>query len=316
MASSGSVDFAITRSDIIGRALRIVNAVGQGQAIPAEESSSAAMALNSMIKEWANSGIHVWKTEEAILFLSKSTQSYQLGPTGDRATLISDYVATTLSAAEASGQTVLSVTSSTGMTAADVVGITLDADTIDWTTIVSVDSATQITVTDALTGDAASGNRVHTYTSILQRPLRVMNLRRSDESAALETPFAKELSREEYMALPNKANQGKPTEAYYDPMLTNGRIYIWPTADTTDDTIRFTAHLPIEDMDAAANNPDFPQEWYNALSWGLAEQLIPEHGVPDPRAGRIERMAARSLAMLEDADSETASVQFEPDMGP
>ena len=99
-------------------------------------------------------------------------------------------------------------------------------------------------------------------------------------------------------------------------MTIIGSVSGVPQVRPTDDTIRFTAHLPIEDMDAAADNPDFPQEWYNALSWGLAEQLIPEHGVPDPRATRIENMAARSLAMVRDADSETASLQFEPDMGP
>ena len=314
MTSSGSVNFSVSRADIIKYALRLVNQTSETP--PNDESEYAALTLNAMIKEWVARGVKLWKTEEAIIFTTVGQESYQLGPSGDEACLVSDYVATTLSADEAAAQTILSVTSSAGMAAADVIGITLDADTIDWTTIVSVDSATQITVTDALTGAAASGNRLHTYTNILQRPLQVMNVRNSDESAGTEIPYADDMSRQEYMALPLKSAQGKTTQFYYDPQLTNGRIYVWPVTDTTDDTIRCSVYLPLEDMDAAANTPDFPQEFYLALSFGLAKLLLPEKGTPADAASAIRAQAGESLAILENWDAEPASVQFQPDMGP
>jgi len=67
---------------------------------------------------------------------------------------------TTLSADEAAGQTVLSVTSSANFTAGNYVNILLDDDTIHRTTIASVDSSIQITIAAALPGKASSGNNV------------------------------------------------------------------------------------------------------------------------------------------------------------
>jgi hypothetical protein len=89
-------------------------------------------------------------------------------------------VETTLSAAEASGQTVISVTSSTGMTAADVVGIKMDDDTIHWSTIASVDSGVQITIDDATDDTAASGNKVYAYTTTAGRPTKIVYAFRRD----------------------------------------------------------------------------------------------------------------------------------------
>ena len=42
-------------------------------------TADATLALNSMIKEWAASGIHIWTTQEAILFLQQDQYRYLLG---------------------------------------------------------------------------------------------------------------------------------------------------------------------------------------------------------------------------------------------
>ncbi len=67
---------------------------------------------------------------------------------------------TTLTANAASSATVLTVASSTGMSASDRVFVELDIDTFFGTTIATVDSGTQITVDDGLSSAAASTNRV------------------------------------------------------------------------------------------------------------------------------------------------------------
>jgi len=36
---------------------------------------------------------------------------------------------------------------------------------------------------------------------------------------------------------------------------------------------------PFEDFDASTDNPDFLQEWYDAVTYGLATRLAPEYGV-------------------------------------
>ena len=63
--------------------------------------------------------------------------------------------------------------------------------------------------------------------------------------------------------------------------------------------IRYQA--PYEDFDSGTNEPDFPQEWFQALIYGLAYVLAPEYGVPleerqalmnDMRMVKIEALSA------------------------
>lgn len=72
-------------------------------------------------------------------------------------------IETTIGADEATGQTTITVASSTGMTAAEKIAIILDIGTIHATTVSSVTNSTTIVIDDALTGKASSGNRVYTY---------------------------------------------------------------------------------------------------------------------------------------------------------
>lgn len=72
-------------------------------------------------------------------------------------------VETTISSTEASGQTILSLTSTTGMTAGDHIAITLDNGDRFKTDIASVDSSIQVTVDDALPSQADTGNTVQTH---------------------------------------------------------------------------------------------------------------------------------------------------------
>jgi len=83
-----------------------------------------------------------------------------------------------------------------------------------------------------------------------------------------------------------------------------------------DDTILFSAKLPIEDFDSLTNNPDLPQEWLNALAWGLAEELALEYEIPADRHARIAAKAGRLRAALADWDNEDVSILIQPDFGP
>ena len=61
-----------------------------------------------------------------------------------------------------------------------------------------------------------------------------------------------------------------------------------------------TVKLSIMDMDAAGNNPDFPQEWYEALETNLAVRL----------AEKLGRQTTQVLAALAITSKMTAS-QFD-----
>ncbi len=305
MATSGSKNYSFTRSDLIAAALRKVGVSDQGDAVGGDETADASLALNLMIKEWAARGYELSIRDEITLFLQPDTKSYALGTTNATAS----YVETTLSAAEASGQTVISVTSSTGMASADIVGIKMDDDTIHWSTIASVDTSTQITIDDVTDDDAASGNKVYAYTTTAGRPLKILFAYRRDTND-IDTEV-RLIGESEYMRQSNKGSSGPPVEAWYQPTLTTGTLYVWPVdGGATWDKLVLSCTFHPDDFDASSDNPEFPIEWGNALVWGLAAEISSEYGIPSREQAKLWQVAEFKLNTLLDYDQEAASVEF------
>lgn len=305
MSTSGSADFTRTRNQIITEAYQLLNVYGADEALTDPDLAFGNSRLNSMIKAWQAMGINLWTYEEAVIFLS-SLPTYTLGTNGDKSCLLSDFVETTLSGDEAASQTVLSVTSSTGMTALDIIGIVLDDNTIHWTTVVSVDSATQVTVTSGLASVAASGNQVFTYTSTLYRPLKIHSIRRHG-SNGIETPLYP-ISRQEYFDLSNKTNSGVPNEFYYDPKLNAGKLYIYQAPSDVTTYLRATISRSFEDFDDADNTPDFPQEWLDAIIYNLALRMAPAFGKMQEAVSLYAPLATALLDAIKGYDTETTSL--------
>ena len=193
--------------------------------------------LNLMLKSWQQQGMHLWLEEQGIIFLDVAKESYLLGPTGDKATTIDDFVATTTTAAQVSTDVIIAVADSTGMTAGDFAGVKLDDGTRFWTTISTVDSALQITLASGITSASASGSTIFTYTTIIQRPLRISSSRRKNHNFDNEIPI-NSWTRNEYFNQVNKSSTGTVVNAYYSPLLTNGRYYVWQTASSVNDYVR------------------------------------------------------------------------------
>jgi len=277
MARSGSYNFALDRDTIIKRAMQLVNVININQTARGADQAYAVDIFNSMIKLWQAEGIQLWNRKQATLFPAYQDYQYSISNTGDRCA--NSYVSTTLSAAEAAGQTMLSVTSSTGMTAADAIGIELDDKTRQWTTIVSVDSATQITITAALTGAAASGNTLVAYTNkIADRPLRILDARVVDLDSNNNSVTMENIGYDEYFNIPVKTSDGRPLNYYYDKLLDAGVIYLYPRPNNVNDLVEFTYHEAIEDVDSSTDSLDFPTEWTLPLIYGLAVELCVAFG--------------------------------------
>ena len=307
MAVSGSKNYAITRSDIVAAALRKLGVYDQGESVPGEEVDAANIALNLMTKEMVADGADLFLRAESTLFLQPDTQSYTLST--DHIT--DSYVETTLSAAEASGQTVISVTSSTGMTASDFVGIKMDDNTIHWSTIASVDSTTQITINDATDDDAASGNKVYAYTTKSDRPKKILYAFRSDKNGFdTEINIVGEF---DFRRQSNKKSDGPPVEIWYNPQgnQSTGKLWVWPDDGGADwDKIVLITQVIPDDFDASSDNPDFPIEWGNTLIWCLAAELASEYGLPDRDQQRLWVISQAKLDKLLNYDVEDADVEF------
>jgi hypothetical protein len=111
------------------------------------------------------------------------------------------------------------------------------------------------------------------------------------------------LSRDEYMSLPSKTVQGYPTQWYYERQRAGGKLYVWPAPDATAGTLYFSYRRIIMDVDAGANDFDLPQEWHEAVVFGLAARLVGIYGLSGkPEAARVEALAVQSYATVKGFD--------------
>ena len=318
---SGSVNFNQTRNEIVTDSLVLLGAFGEGETPNAAGLEYGIRQLERMVKHWQGQGIHLWSRREATLFVTPSQAAYELGPSSAaHAAEDNDIARTTLSADEASGQTIISITSTTEglvtMAASDKVAIVLDDDTLHWTTIASVDSTTQITLSVATTGAASSGNFVYAYTNDLDRPLRIIDVRRRDESNRQDTPIITQ-SHEEYFRLPNKTNDGETNIVFYQPEHRSGRgtIFLWPRPGSVARTMRLSCLLPLQDFDASGNNADLPTEWLDCIVWNLAKRLLPSYGASGQMSAQaIIQGGTTMLQEMLGWDQEPESIYFAPQL--
>lgn len=314
MTTSGVFTLTNTANDIVTAALRKCGAIDVEQDLQTADINTGLSELNRLVKYLQTKGANLWKEEEGVLFLDVGKTSYSLGPTGDECCDSDDFVSSTLSADEALGQTILSITSTTGMTAADYIGIELDDSTRQWTTIVSVDSPTQVTVTASLTGAAASGNTIYTFTSLIPRPLAVIGeMSRFQTTVSAEQVPIRRWSREEYYNQTNKTSTGDVVNDYYQPLLTNGQYIVWQPSNTVKGLVRFTYQKPIEVFSTTANSPDFPAEWYLPLVFKLAEVIGPEYKITPEKFAMIKSNAAEYMAEVFGFDQDMAPLQLVPE---
>ena len=290
MALSGSTNYSTTRDDIITEALQICGVVGENETPSSGKLSDCNRTLNMMIEAWQSDGLQLWVQDEIVCFFIKDKQTYKLGTNGNRACLSDELITSTLSAAASSSDTSISVTSTSGMSSSDVIGVVVDSEDIHWTTISSVDSSTALTLTDALDDDAASGNKIFTYTTAYtERPLRINDafVRLSDNQ---DQPV-RIISREEYYNLTPKTTSSYALELYFDPQLTNAEYKVWPVAgqDNLSNELHLIVHRPFQYFTSGSDNPHFPSEWYLVLSWGLAYYLTTKYDVPAGKHDRIEK---------------------------
>lgn len=143
------------------------------------------------------------------------------------------------------------------------------------------------------------------------RPMAISNALRRDANGN-DIPLDI-LTRNDYLALTDKDSSGAPVSIYYDHQVgTDNKMYIWPVPSNTDYDIIVYYQRTLEDFDAAADDADFPQEWYLPLAYNLATLLAPKYGVP---AGKMDRIAAMAKTMKEEVESFDRDdyIQFTPE---
>lgn len=321
---SGTYAFNPSAYYIVLRALRQVQAIAQGEVPSDAEAQDAAFALNSLIKAWQGSGIHVWAEADYTLFLQPNQTSYNLGlGTTDQWTLSSQWQQLVVSQNAAAGQNVIIVNSVASIATNYFIGVQTNAGSIFWSVIDNINGfgTNSIFMNGALPSAVTGGALAFSYAQspAYPRPLRIPAGRRYIYQGAAggavsgqpnEIPLIP-MSRLDYAAQPNKSNTGAVTQFFYDPQYDpTGVWYCWPTPQDDMSGIKFTGQRPLQDVDVLTNLVDFPKEWINALTWNLALELGAEYDVVPERYAIIKEQAQRWYAMASSWDRETGSVLF------
>lgn len=307
MATSGIYRHVVTFDDIAEEAFDILQIGQDGDTFGGNEQVRSRKSMNFMLKAWEGQGIHLWTLTEGSLFLVQGQFKYNFAT----ANIANTWFETTLSANEASGQNILSVTSTTDITVADVIGIVLDDNTTHWTTVLSKTSAL-VTIATVLPSAAVAGSFVRTYVASSFIPAnRVMETRRR-ERAEYEIDMNFE-SRKDYFHLPDKVTTGKPIQSYFSRQHPEGDMYLWPAPDDTEIVINFTYERPIQVISAGTDNFDIPDYWYEAVIYNLAERLILKFGCTKDRAVFIKAAAREYLSVALSYDTDLYPIKI--DMG-
>lgn len=144
------------------------------------------------------------------------------------------------------------------------------------------------------------------------RPMRVIYGRLHNTSSGDDIPLL-QYSRWDYNNLGNKTNTGTPNSFYYDPQIPNGNLYLYNVPDSTAAStysVILTYQKPVTDITYSTTSLVYPDEWFQALKWGLAAELLTEYGYPLNEGQYIIAKAEYYKRRLEDWDQEQASTRF------
>ena len=339
MALSNVFSFSMTATDIVREAMLNIGAIGEAEVPTAQEFADCLRKLNMLCKTWMGEqdfspGLNMWSRQRGDLFLSSKQGVYQLGTTGDNwaggvtTSLTANYQSCQLTAVATGGGTTITVgTGSIGnFSLGDFLVIQLDSGDIFSTTVGTINSGAGTFIlgnANTMPSQASSGNWCWNYTVKAQRPLALLTGVLRDTNGN-DMPL-NIMTLQDYELLPTKTAsqyQQDPTAWYYEsqigsglntPTITGGGQVYLDCGGVQDVTrhIHFVYLRPVMDLVNVGDNPEYPQQWYLALCWGLSKEICAMFDGEWTKD--MQDNLDTSTAMARQADPETTSMYFEPD---
>ena len=321
MTTSGTFTFTCNRDQIIRDAMLNIGKLDDTEIPTAQEVQDCNFKLNMLVKQWMGKtdfapGLKVWTRKRGYLFLSSTTGQYSIGQTSyasPNGTGWTNSFTTTTVAVKAlagAGSVTVANASAAGLIIGSTVGIILGTNNLDWFKATNV-VGNVVTLSGTLVDVANAGTTVFVYQTQGTQPLSIETaiLRDSNNS---DTPL-KIMTVQEYDNLPNKAdptNISDPTAIYYEFQLGNSNLFTdCGAANDTTKYIVLTYLEPIQDMNNPADNFEYPQEWFLALSFGLSKIIAPMFNAPWTAV--LEAAHASALAIAGHKDGERSSMYFQ-----
>lgn len=311
MPTSGSVDFSVSRDNILYDALMMAGAMGPEDTPAASWVTHAARQLNKVVKALGSRGPSLWAKKVGYILPVSDTNTVLLGPSGGHATLSYDHTLVAVAAVET--DTTIEVEDAAAFSASDYIGVEMDDGTMHWTTINGAPAGDVITLTAALTQDVPVGAHVYGYTTKLQRPLRIMDafLHNITQETDLYVDIMAKL---DFDLLGAKTEEGVVDQLTYEPLLDNGVAYFAPRFEDGERVLQIIFQRPFEDFDSSSDTPDFPQEWYDYLTIATAVRLSPTYGLPVQDRQALKQDAKEALDLVSGNEPEEGSLRIRPEI--
>lgn len=148
-----------------------------------------------------------------------------------------------------------------------------------------------------------AGTATYTFTADYTDLLEVV-LRRSGTDYELSR-----MSRSEYLNLPNKTTQGRPSQYYYNRQVSP-QITLWATPDSSTDTLVYYFVQRIEDVDTLANTTDAPFRFLPCMVAGLAYYLAMKKA-PE-RVQLLKAVYEEEFQRAADEDEDRVPLKLQP----
>lgn len=151
---------------------------------------------------------------------------------------------------------------------------------------------------------------LNTFTTGNYRPGRILDANLEDPTG--NTVNMTITSRYDYNLLGSKDQPGIPNQIFYNPQRDNGIMTVYNVPNLPNYTMVTTLQRPLQDVNVAADNLDFPQEAIQAMKWNLMDELALEYGTPQINLTMVTQKAKMFLDELFSWEQENASVYFTP----
>ena len=155
--------------------------------------------------------------------------------------------------------------------------------------------------TQSLTSGTASYQFTADYTDLLE-----VVIRRSNTDFSLSR-----MSRGDYLNLPNKSQSGRPSQYYFDRKITPSLI-LWPTPDSSSDSLVYYYVRRIQDADTLQNTNDIPFRFLPCLVAGLAYYISMKRA-PD-RIQILKSVYEEEFQRASDEDEDRVPLKLTPDI--
>lgn len=305
MAVTGTNTFSVSRNDVINSALRTLGVIGLGETATSEDFTNCSQALNIMIKSWAKKGWPLWTQETLAIPMIPTVRQYPIGPTAG-------YVYSITVTAGGSGYTSATVGFSGGGGTGATATATVTSGAVASCTVTAAGTAYTSAPTVTISGDGTGATATATIVGLtVNKPVRALTgyLRNPNSYDITLMP----ISKLEYNILGNKFNESTPNQFYYDNQLANGQLYVFNVPSDDGYTCYLDTQRMFYDMTSSTDTFDFPQEWFQALKWGLAAEICAEYGVPIDQIAYYEQKAISYIEEASNFSVEESSVYFSVD---